>query len=274
MAKTSLLAGLPGKQFDPKLPEPVKETFEEEKSPDVYRKPRFLMPVGIVVSIFSAYVSMYNSFEWFASLRPVHVALPMAITMVASSILLPDFGILLFRAKKRFMGGAILLAGIMAIGFCMVTTVAAFYTTHAESMRASDAAAKEERDAELQLRLSDSERVRLLEEIKRLDAQIDSTQAKIDGIPAAETLSAASQALQRRLLGYQSARAAYEAQLGEGVRTARLPATPSARKPDFFSFVAGNFNLTPGQAELFISTVPAIFLELVAPVMVAVVLFI
>jgi hypothetical protein len=284
-------------QFDPKLP-PIKsqersrEVVDVEELPvsidDTGRpagrgrdpgKPRakqVLKAVGLAISIGASFVSGINSYEWFASLRPVFVAAPMAITMIGASVLLPDFGILLMRQGKKLIGTLILTCGIMATLFCMVTTVAALYNTHSfESGEAQRQAVTANTNAQA-LKDAEAERDRLLAEIRRENGLIDSTQAKVDAIPTADTLKPDSQALIGRLNRYKAEKSVYENQLlavKTQVDALRTPAAAISLRTDFYGFLANILGIDPYRVEFLTATIPAVFLEIVAPIMVAVILF-
>ena len=259
--------------FDPKLEEVTAAEFTTAPPP---RDIPFLRWIGIVVSAFASFVTLINSYEWWAGLRPWWVAGPMAATLVGASVFLPDFGILLFLRKKRGLGGAIFLSGVIATLFCMVTTVAALYNTH--TWRVEDAASLHgsATTAVSTLADRDADRRRLVEDIRFQASVMESTQRKIDALPHEDTLLAVSQTLQKRLLDAQRLKQLYERDLaGVQVEIERLRAVArtAPTRTDFYGFLGGIFKGDPATIEFLTAAIPAVFLEIVAPVMVAVVLF-
>jgi hypothetical protein len=290
---SNLTAGLPRKRkyreghlFDEKLDPVTPEQFIEEmevlaEAESPMEKPKstnltILRYMGVGISVFAAWSTGWNSFEWFQNLRPVFVALPMAITMVGASVMLPDFGIILVMQGKRFIGSLIFLSGVLATLFCMVTTVAALYNSH--TWRISDVDSTSGTAIRAGQTLSDrsADRERLRKDIDRYAALIEATQAKVADIPAEQTLGAVAQTLQQRLLDYQSTKHGYERDLdavNREIATAREQAQVTLPRNDFYGFLANIFKGDPATIEFLTATIPAVFLEIVAPVMVAVVMF-
>jgi len=292
-----LTLGLPRKEkkiFDPKLNEVEIEEFSTEDSgyiedeiiPPPVETPktvtkdernfRYLRLVGIIISLFASFVSWVNSFEWFTTVRPNYVAIPMAFTIIGASVLLPDFGILLWKAKKRIIGSLILFSGVIATLICMATTVAALYNSRSWNIEDDTLAAADATRATATLKEREADRKRIVEQIASQEKLIASTQAKIDALTAEETVGTVSQTLQRRLNGYIADRKAYEAQLAtndEAIRVAREKSKNVSERNDIYSFLGGIFGIPPTQAEFFTVSIPAVFLEVVAPVMIAVALF-
>lgn len=264
--------------FDPKL-DPVEAPVFEEHDTGMAKvstshRFRFLKAVGLAISVGASFVSWVNSFEWFAALRPGYVAVPMAITMIGASVLLPDFGIILARQGKRLIGALIFFSGVLATVFCMVTTVAALYNTHSWKTDTFTSREASIAGATLTDRLAERERLGAL--LAQDDGLIASTQGKIDTLTAGDTMAASSQVLQRRLNGYLAQREAHGKALeavNADIDRLRSSAGAVPQRPDFFVFSAEIFGMTPQGVEFFVSAVPAVFLEIVAPVMVAVILF-
>lgn len=284
----NLTAGLPrkkyvaGRLFDDKLEEPEVEAFIDEVEALAEDKPvpkqdwRLLRGLGIAIAVFASWATGFNSYEWFSSLRPAYIAVPMAITMVGASVLLPDFGILLFQQKKRAIGGGVFLAGVLATLFCMVTTVAALYNTH--TWRVEDASLSNRQGIIAQQTLADRvmDRDRILGDIRVQSDLMRATQDKIDRLDPQDTLLSLSQALQNRFLAYQRTKQEYERALAvvdREIAALRGVGGSVVSRVDFFGFLAQIFKGDAATVEFLTAAVPAVFLEVVAPVMVAVVMF-
>lgn len=232
--------------------------------------------IGLVIAVSAAFVSGINSFQWFLTLRPVWVAVPMALTMVGASVLFPDFGIILVKRGRKAMGAMIILSGVIATGFCMYTTIAALYGQRSASMEAALAYSAPAAVAADTLSERTADRNRLVDDIAAQDRLIASTQGKIDQIGATDTMGKDSQVLQARINTYMAAKKVYEKALaGVDAQIAELRKVAPSGKPrdDIYTFLARVTGLEVATVEFLTAVIPASFLEIVAPVMVAVVMF-
>jgi predicted nucleic acid-binding Zn-ribbon protein len=114
-------------------------------------------------------------------------------------------------------------------------------------------------------------------EIARLNKEIDSTQEKVDGIATEDTQRGDSQALMRRLNNakrekqtYEKERKAINDRLAE-IRKAGH--TSEVVREDFNTFLGRQFKTEPGRVEFGMAAAPAILLDVVAPILSAVALF-
>lgn len=284
--------GLPQKKvtFDKKLGEVEKDSFsgqysEEEAhaladaarseyAHDQTLTPTPLKAFAVLISTFAAFVTGINSFEWFILLRPAYVAVPMAMTIVGAAIFLPDFGVIFWKNGRRLLGGGVFFVGTIAIALSMATTVAAQYNTYAGRTVDEEAARRDGLSQRQELARALQDKARIEGEISRLNRAIDSTQRKIDDVPLGETGSRESQILQNRLILDQKSRRAYEDQLaGLASRVTDLQyGSESVRTADFYGFIASVLNADESSVKFWMSVVPAMFLELIAPVMVALII--
>lgn len=277
---SNLTLGLPreGKPvFDSKLDEGPIEEFEQPNA-DVATKRnfRYIRIFGLAIALFAAFVSWVNSFEWFAALRPLYVAVPMAFTMIGSSVLLPDFGIILIRQKRRVIGGFIILSGVLATVFCMVTTVAALYNSRSWNLDVQQISSSEASRSAATLKERTADRTRLIASIATQEALIASTQGKIDAVALEDTAKTDSQILIKRLNGYLAAKTSYERELqavNADIIAARGNAKQTDQRKDIYVFLGEKMKMDPTLAEFYTVMLPAVFLEVVAPVMVAIVMF-
>lgn len=218
-------------------------------------------------------VSGVNSYEWFAALRSPVIALLMSISIVSAGILLPDFAFALARTRRKATGAVLLLAGIVAIAFCMVTTTAALYNTR--TLRTEAQYATEKAVAEHARVVSDarSEKARIEKELLAVAGMVDSTQGKIDQIPVESTLDPSSQALVGRLNRYLALKKGYEIRLDALNAVISDKTLAIGGRADFYSFLAGVFNGDSANIEFLTQAVPAVFIEIIAPIMMGVALF-
>ena len=198
----------------------------------------------------------------------------MAVTMVGSGSLLPDLSIYLWQYEHRLVSFFVLLCGILAIGFCMITTLAALYNTRTVRTEVTYANKKTIGDIDKAANDARLEELRIKGELERINALILSTQSKIDTIPAEDTLSDIGQALQGRLNRYLKDKKTYEDRLVALQSVIAKPTGVVASRDDFYSFIAGIFHQSDSdKVEFFTGAVPSVFLEIVTPIMLGVALF-
>lgn len=228
-----------------------------------------------ILAVCAAIVSGTNSFEYFRTLRPNFIALLMAVTLVGSGALLPDLGIYLYQQRHRFVSLFVSLCGALAISFCMITTLAALYNTRTSRTEVSYANQKANDDTNQKANDARIEALRINGELERTNALILSTQSKIDTIPAEATLSDISQTLQGRLNRYLKDKKSYEDRLVVLQSILSKPIDRSVvSRSDFYTFVAGIFHQNnPDKVEFLTGAIPAVFLEIVTPIMLGVALF-
>jgi hypothetical protein len=227
------------------------------------------------IAVCAAIVSGTNSFEYFRTLRPNFIALLMAITMVGSGSLLPDLGVYLYQQQHRLVATFVSLCGILAISFCMVTTLAALYNTRTSRTEVSYANQKILTDNDKKANDARLETIRINGELERTNGLILSTQSKIDTIPTEDTLSDISQVLQGRLNRYLKDKKGYEDRLVvlQSILNKPVDSTIISRS-DFYSFIAAIFHMdSSDKVEFFTGAIPSIFLEIVTPIMLGVALF-
>jgi hypothetical protein len=166
-----------------------------------------------------------------------------------------------------------MMCGVVAIAFCMVTTTAALYNTRTVRTEAQYA---DTRNAEDHARLvSDArlEKVRIEKELLAVSGLVASTQGKIDQIPVAETLAPDSQTLVGRLNRYLSLKSGYEKRLAELDSIISRKIDAKVGRADFYSFLAGVFKGDSANIEFLTGAIPSVFIEVIAPIMMGVALF-
>ena len=221
-------------------------------------------------------MSWYYSFEWFRDKLPGAWRFMLPIIIVGCSVMLPQVALVFLNKKGvKFKGASILVlaVGVLASGFSMLSTIAGIYNANSEAINRKSVAlvsAQDDKDARAEL-------VRIDSEIERLNAEIDSTQAKVDGIAVANTLKGDSQALMRRLNNAKKSKQDYEAKRSAAqtrIDAARASGNTSATvREDFNAFLGRRFNVEPGAVEFVMAAAPALLLDIVAPILSAVALF-
>jgi hypothetical protein len=223
----------------------------------------------------AAVVSGVNSYDWFAGRRTAPIAVLMSIAMVGSAILLPDFAIALWKVGRRILGLLFLLSGVVAIAFCMVTTVSALYEGRSmKNQKEYENARIQESDAGHKKALEDA-LAGYRAELSGANSLVSATQAKVDEIPSGETLSEPSQALVGRLNRYLADRRKIQGKIDDvqDKLLAEDKVAAGVSRADFYTFISRLLGSAPEAVEFWTGALPAVFLDMVGPVMVAVVLF-
>lgn len=232
-----------------------------------------LKAVALVITVLSVFQSVYFSFAWFSDKLPIPFALVMALIIVASSTLLPDFAIMLF---KRFWlaGIGIALIGLLAMSFSMMSTIAGLYNARSSAIK-TETVVNADNDKNLRLLESaKSESLRLSKEIDRLNREIDANLAKsASPFSSKAQVNTADYYVQKG----KKDRLEYEKNLSKiNVEVSRLESITIVTKvdrQDFYSFIAGLFGWNAEFIEFCFAAFPACFLDVIAPVMLAVALF-
>jgi hypothetical protein len=234
----------------------------------------FLRIFGLLLASGAAIVSTRNSYEWFVSLRPAFLAALMAVSMVGSGILLPDFAIALWKSNRRWLGGFFLLTGLIAIFFCMATTIAALYNTRTVRTGAQYELFQQSKNMDAQAAEAREEKKSLEASLRQINSFIADTQPKVAAISADDTLTPVSQTLIGRLERYLAQKRQYEGKVAEldKIILSSIQEKPTIRM-DFYGFLADIFHSNPDSIEFTTGAIPSIFLELVAPLMMGVALF-
>jgi len=225
------------------------------------------------IAVLSAFQSCYYSFSWFSALLPTPFAVIMALIIVASSVLLPEFAIMLF---KRFWlaGICIALIGLLAMSFSMMSTIAGLYNARTQAVK-TESVVNAENDTNLRLLESAKvERIRLEKEIDRLNREIDANLAKSSSpFSTKQQVNTADYYVQKG----KKDRVDYEAKLSKiSIELSRLDSIVIVTKvdrQDFYSFIAGLFGWNADALEFSFAAFPSLFLDIIAPVMLGVALF-
>lgn len=270
-------------------PEPVRapapeaqDALEKTETPVAPRNGRISLSTRLirlscsVLAALAALMSWYYSFEWFSDKLPGAWRFMLPIIIVGCSVMLPQVALIFLNKKGvKFKGASILVfcVGLLASGFSMLSTIAGIYNANSESINRRSAAivsAQSDTDARAEL-------ARISEELSRLNREIDSTQAKVDAIPTEDTLKPDSQALMRRLNNAKRGKQDYETQYKEAqkrIEAARATGSTAATvREDFNVFLGRQFKIDAGTVEFGMAAAPALLLDVVAPILSAVALF-
>jgi Skp family chaperone for outer membrane proteins len=268
-------------QIPPQAPaEPVRAPALAPQNKDANGKKRypilFIRLTASLLAALSALMSWYYSFEWFRDKLPGAWRFFLPIIIVGCSVMLPQVSLVFLNRKGiRFKGAAlaVFLVGLLASGFSMLSTIAGIYNANSDAINRKSSAlisSQSDEDARQEVRRIDAE-------LSRLNAEIDATQAKVDTISVSDTLKGDSQALMRRLNNAKRSKQDYEAQRAKAVETieaARVTGnTAETVREDFNAFLGRQLGMDPGRVEFGMAAAPALLLDVVAPILSAVALF-
>jgi hypothetical protein len=251
----------------PPAPEKTKRTFQGFRSITVIRL------ASALISALAALMSWYYSLERFAGKLPSPWLYIMPLIIVGAATLLPQVAIV-FLGRKGIKNKAasmfVFCVGLLATSFSMISVIEGLYNSNTRAMQ---------KNAQLvsivsELELYQGEVRRIDKELDRLNREIDSTQGKIDAIPTEETLKADSQALMRRLNAAKREKGNYETGRKEAVgKIEKIQGSGLVARKDMGSFLGGITGASRDEVEFGLSCAPAILLDIVAPILSAVALF-
>jgi Skp family chaperone for outer membrane proteins len=229
-----------------------------------------------ILAALSALMSWYYSFGWFRDKLPGAWRFFLPIIIVGCSVMLPQVSLVFLNRKGiRFKGAAlaVFLVGLLASSFSMLSTIAGIYNANSDAINRKSSAlisSQIDEDARQEVRRIDAE-------LSRLNAEIDATQAKVDTISVSDTLKGDSQALMRRLNNAKRSKQDYEAQRAKAstvIEAARATGnTAETVREDFNAFLGRQLRMDPGRVEFGMAAAPALLLDVVAPILSAVALF-
>jgi len=228
----------------------------------------------LLIAAAAAIISGCNSYEFFIRLRPGSLSVLSAIAIVGSASILPDFCIYFNRNNRKWLSAGLGLISCIAIFLCMITTLAALYNTKTE--RTKIEYAQENQNQSLSSLVMDArrEKDRLQAEIIQTNGLISSTQEKIDSIKTEDTLSDTSQVLVSRLNKYLKQKDKYESRLAElDSIISKSSGEIKPQRQDFYSFLSGILKTDNTNIEFWVGAIPAVFLEIISPVMLGLALF-
>jgi len=229
--------------------------------------------IALAIALLASFQSCYYSFDWFKALLPIPFAVIMALIIVASAVLLPEFAIMMDK-RSRLSGVGIALIALLAISFSMMSTVAGLYNARSESVK-TETVVNADNDKNIRL-LDDAkaESARLTKEIERLNREIDLNLAKsANPLMSKAQINTADYYVQKG----KKDRADYESKLAisnkEVARLNDVTIITKVDREDFYTFIALLFGFNSEVVEFLFAAFPSIFLDIIAPVMLGVALF-
>lgn len=234
-----------------------------------------------IISLAASYMSMYYTYSWFhARLRPIQ-AMCMTIIIVGAILVIPQMikVVIEKRSMKRYSYALMLSIILLVSGlFSMSTTIGTLYnnqsTLSIESI--SNIQKKEAINSGIESRAARRKRYEATSE--RASRDEERYTARIDILLSGGTVSSPEMStLVSNRNKAQAARKEAEAEIDKLIiqeETYSIEASNiSSERPDFITWIAGRFRLNRDNAELIMNAIPAIFVDVLAPAMLMVALF-
>lgn len=215
---------------------------DRRESPSLVRAFRI---VSLCVAALSSLVSAWFNFGYRATVLPVPIAALLSAIVVLSATLGPEMVILCWRRRRWFLAIVVGTVGAVASLYSMTTTVAGQYNARAAQ---AIAAMEEERN--------DDDRRRIIAEIDMVNGSIRTYQKRIDRATDAGKTDASATTLKKQ----------DEARKAELERLLNVSSMGRKDRQDFYAWLDGLVGAPKGFSELCASTLPAILLDLAAPV--------
>ena len=233
-----------------------------------------LRVISLVISMVATVMSVYYSFDWFSLSLGFFGAIAMSLIIVSCISLSPQFIIVLLKKKTGPAIAAALIIALMDIPatiFSMGTTVGGLYNKRSRTI------------AESSVGSSKMESLRLAREsakskIERLKADIENAK-KEEGSYTAKYLEATVGGRTEGLLGprIESVRkriVSKEVELDRAIAELDgLRDGPTVERDDFYTWIAERLGRSVDSVELVLLSFPAVFIDVIAPTMLAVALF-
>jgi len=257
-----------------KAPEPV-----TARSIDVRKIA--LRVVALFTSASCATTSVYFSFLWFRASQPGIIASIMSVTVVATLTVAPEMAQTLAANKRYLTSLAVALVAAVAMLFSMSSTIGGIYNartaqielaTGRDADRVSDEASKAKADiikGSIQ-RLSKSmatDQSAVSSYQLQIDASLASGEAPTGRVVA--TLVANRNAAQLRVRDGEKRISEVEASLSDLIE-ASTRADKVVVRLDFAAWLGDRFGLGADQMEFILAAFPAVFIDVIAPVMLVV----
>jgi hypothetical protein len=237
----------------PEMTAPIKEATNEDTKPiepkTITRPFSAFRLSALSLSMLSSCVSAWFSFGAISSILPLPIAVVLSGIVVTSATVAPELIILLFRRRRFVTMFFVGFVGIVASSYSMVTTIAGQYD------------AREIQDvAEITGERNESERTRILAELDRINVSIDTYQKRITRATDAGTTDANATTLKKQ---DEAKKAEYEKALVKANNGKNDMANVRA---SFYSWVGSVTGIDGDAVEFGASVLPALLLDVAAPV--------
>jgi len=234
-----------------------------------------------VISFAASYMSMFYTYSWFSLRLEVFQALCMTIIIVGAILVIPQMATMFLhrkgvKAKAAAFGLAIIM--VVSASFSMMTTIGTLYNKQSsQSIQSSENLQKKEAiQSGVEARKSKRERLEQSIDVaardearytERIDALL--SQGVVTGSEMSSLVANRNKAQNAR----NKAEEEISILIGQEETFSIEASKISAERPDFISWIAGRFEINRDWAELLMNAIPAIFVDVLAPSMLMVVLF-
>jgi hypothetical protein len=255
-------------------PPPETKDNEAKKQPGL----TLIKAICIAVIILSAATSGYFLYSWSISSRGILLSLAIAISITACQILLPELAIMMAIKKKwsAFVGAFILsIITIIATGFSMGATIGGIYDSRSVTLKtASSKTALASASLLTQLKSDQDKKARLENQLswvqkEAADYSNEASRLMLEGLPFT-AMEGKRDAARKKVDALISSIYQLDSFIAEYKGNSL---TSVVVRDDFYSWTAKILKIRPESVEFIMSAFPAIFNEIVAPTMLAVVLF-
>ena len=256
----------------------TEEVKTEQKLPDIASihsmSVTTLKVISFVISMVATVMSVYYSFDWFRISLGFFGATAMSLIIVSCISLSPQFIIVLLKKKTGpAIAAAIIIAlmDIPATMFSMGTTVGGLYNKRSRTIAESSVGSSKVESLALARESAKAK-------IERLKADIENAKKEEESYTA-KYLEAAVGGRTEGLLGprIENVRkriTSKEAELDKAIAELDgLRDGPTVERDDFYTWIAERLGRSVGSVELVLLSFPAVFIDVIAPTMLAVALF-
>lgn len=234
-----------------------------------------------VISFAASYMSVYYTFSWFERRLPWIQALLMTVIIVGTILLAPQMikSVAERLSFRRFVA-VFLLSAILLISatFSMMTTIGTLYNAQSEEAISSSIGSDERTVIESGIEARRSKRERLEKVIEMAFADERMYTGRIDALLAEGTTTGYS--MDTLVAGRnkaQSARTEAEKAISDLLEEEETSGMQASRivtsRPDFVTWISSRFMANRDSVEFWMNAIPAIFVDVLAPSMLMVALF-
>ena len=233
-----------------------------------------LKVISFVISMVATVMSVYYSFDWFRLSLGFFGAIAMSLIIVSCISLSPQFIIVLLKKKTGpAIAAAIIIAlmDIPATMFSMGTTVGGLYNKRSRTIAESSVGSSKVESLALARESAKAKIERLKADIENAKKEEESYTAKyLEATVGGRTEGL----LGPRIENVRKRIASKEVELDKAIAELDgLRDGPTVERDDFYTWIAERFGRSVGSVELVLLSFPAVFIDVIAPTMLAVALF-
>jgi len=261
---------------------PEQKPTEPKKQPFDIRS-MILRIVALFTSASCAVASVYFSNIWFLASQPPAMAAIMSITVVATLTTSPEMATMLARKKQYVSAASVIAISLVAMTFSMSSTIGGIYNARTASMdrdAASDSRSVDDDNMAAQAKadIIKASIQRLSTSMATDQGAVSSYQLQIDkALEAGEsstgrvvaTLVANRNAAQARVKQGEQRLSELEGDL-LGLAEQVVKSRGIVERKDFAAWLGERFGLSADQMEFALAAFPAVFIDVIAPVMLVV----